>query len=136
MRKILISALLIGATAVSIPAPASAQYRSDYNRGHRSDDRIDHQIRQIEDRIRQARQNRRISRSEADRLLRQADHIDRLEDRYSRNGLSRWEHQDLRQRVQNLRAQLRWDRHDGRGGRDWDDRRGNDWDDRRDRYDD
>ena len=128
MRKILISALLIGATIA--PMPASAQYRTDYHRGYRSDDRIDHQIRQIEDRIRQARQNRRISRGEADRLLRQADHIDRLEDRYSRNGLSRWEHQDLRQRIQNLRAQLRMDRHDGRR---WDDRRDRDWDDRRDR---
>jgi TolA-binding protein len=132
MRKILISALLVGATTL-VSVPASAQYRSDYHRGYRSDDRIDHQIRQIEDRIRQARQNRRISRGEADRLLRQADYIDRLEDRYSRNGLSRWEIQDLRQRVQNLRQQLRWDRHDGRGGRDWDDRRDRDWDDRRDR---
>lgn len=116
MRKILISALLIGATIASVPA--AAQQHRGY--GNRNDDRIDHQIEQIEDRIRQARDNRRISRGEADRLLRRADQIDRLEDRYSRNGLSRWEIQDLRQRVQNLRAQLRFDRQDGR---QWDDRR-------------
>ena len=111
MRKMLISAFLIGATVVS--APASAQY----GRGHRSDDRIDRQIEQIEDRIRQARDNRRISRREADRLLRQADQIDRLEDRYSRNGLNGRELQDLRNRVQHLRPQLRWERQDGRRGR-------------------
>ena len=130
MRKILISALVLGATVVSVPASAQG-YRGDYNRNYRSDDRIDHQIRQIEDRIREARQNRRISRSEADRLLRRADQIDRLEDRYSRNGLTSWEVRDLRQRVQSLRAELRWDRRDGRG---WDDRRDRDWDDRGDRY--
>jgi hypothetical protein len=118
MRKILISALLVGATIASVPA--SAQNRGY---GNRSDDRIDHQIEQIEDRIRQARQNRRISRGEADRLLRRADQIDRLEDRYSRNGLTRWEVQDLRQRVQNLRSQLRFDRQDGR---QWNDRRDRD----------
>jgi hypothetical protein len=119
MRKILISALVLGATVVSVPASAQ------YNRGYRSDDRIDQQIREIESRIERAAQQRRISRVEARRLLRQADQIDRLEDRYSRNGLTRWEAQDLRQRVQNLRSQLRFERQDRR----WDDR--DDRDDRR-----
>ncbi|MBV8688093.1 MAG: hypothetical protein JOZ90_00510 [Alphaproteobacteria bacterium] len=117
MRKILISALMIGATAISA-APASAQYRGGdrgaYGGGYRSDDGIDRQIRQIEQRIRQAMQNRTITRREADRLLRQADQIDRLEDRYSRNGLNARELQDLRMRVQNLRQQLRFERQDGR----------------------
>ena len=123
MRKFLISAALLSSFAVA--APASAQYygnergydrgydRDDDRRGYRNDDRIDHQIRQIEDRIRRAAANRQISGREANRLLRQADQIDRLEDRYSRNGLTRWEVQDLRQRVQNLRQQLRFERHDG-----------------------
>jgi hypothetical protein len=133
MRKILISALLIGATAISA-APAAAQYgrgdrgaydqRGGYDRGgYRSDDGIDQQIRQIEQRIRMAMQNRTISRSEADRLLREASMIDRLEDRYSRNGLTGGELRDLRQRVQNLRQQLRFerqdDRYDGRRDRRW-----------------
>jgi len=115
MRKFLISALLIGATAVTA-APASAQYGRG---GYRSDDGIDQQIRQIEQRVRMARDNRTISRGEADRLLRQADQIDRLEDRYSRNGLTAYELRDLRQRVQNLRQQLRFERQDGRGDRRW-----------------
>jgi len=126
MRKFLISALLIGATAVTA-APASAQYgrgdRGAYGGGYRSDDGIDQQIRQIEQRIRTAMQNRTIDRREADRLLRQADQIDRLEDRYSRNGLTAYELRDLRQRVQNLRQQLRFERQDGRdygrGDRRW-----------------
>ena len=116
MRKFLISALLIGATAVTA-APASAQYGR--GGGYRSDDGIDQQIRQIEQRIRTAVQNRMVSRGEADRLLRQADQIDRLEDRYSRNGLTAYELRDLRQRVQNLRQQLRFERQDGRGDRRW-----------------
>ena len=131
MRKILISALLIGATMASVPASAQSWGQSwGQGRQYRSDDRIDHQIQQIEYRIRTARERRMITRGEADRLLRQADYIDRLEDRYSRNGLTRWEVQDLRQRVQNLRAQLRFERHDGRRWNDRDDRY-----DHHDRYD-
>ena len=130
MRKFLISAALLSSFAVA--APAAAQYRDsnrdydrgydrgydrDYNGGYRSDDRIDHQIRQIEDRIRRAAANRQISGREANRLLRQADQIDRLEDRYSRNGLTQWEVRDLRNRVQNLRQQLRFERQDGNNRR-------------------
>ncbi len=112
MRKALISALILSSFAAA--APAAAQYRGGgYDRGYRSDDRIDQQIRQIEDRIERAAERRLISGREANRLLRQADQIDRLEDRYSRNGLTRWEVQDLRQRLQNLRQQLRWERNDG-----------------------
>jgi TolA-binding protein len=123
MRKLLISAVVLGAAA-SVSVPASAQpnrgYQQDYRgdqRGYRSDDRIDLRINEIEDRIRRAADRRVISRSEANRLLRQANQIDRLEDRYSRNGLTRWEAQDLRQRVQNLRQQLRFERQDGNNRR-------------------
>ena len=126
MRKFLISAALV--TAATIAAPASAQY---YDRGFRNDDRIDRQIEQIENRIRRAADRRIISPREANRLLRQAHQIDRLEDRYSRNGLTRWEVRDLRNRVQHLRQQLRWERREER----WDDRRDR-WDDRRDRWED
>ena len=131
MRKLLISAVILGTLASA--APAAAQYR-DYRGGYdsRGDDRIDHQIQRIEDRIRQAAQQRRISGREAQYLLRQAHGIDRLEDRYSRNGLSQWERQDLRNRVQNLRQQLRFERQDGR----YDRRDDRGYDDRRDRWDD
>ena len=112
MRKLLISATLIGAASVAVPASAQP-YRGGYDQNYRNDDRIDHQIRQIEDRIRRAAEQRRISRGEAERLLRQARQIDQLEDRYSRNGLTQWEVQDLRNRVQDLRQQLRFERQDG-----------------------
>ena len=125
MRKFLIPALLIGATAITA-TPAAAQYRNDHrndyrndyraDQRYRSDDRIDHQLRQIEERIRHAARNGAITRREADRLLRQADQLDRLEDRYSRNGLTQWEARDLRNRLQQLRAQLRFERQDGRRG--------------------
>jgi hypothetical protein len=131
MRKILISAALI--SAASMAAPAAAQY-GDYNRGN---DRnygydqgrnIEHEIDQIKQRIDRAARRGTISRSEANRLFRRADQLDRLADRYRRNGLSPREHDELQRRVQDLRQQLRFERRD-----DWrDDRR----DDRRDRWDD
>jgi opacity protein-like surface antigen len=123
MRKLLISALLLGAATAATPAAAQYSQRGyDYNqrgygyddRTYRDDDRIDQQIAEIRDRIRRAADRRQITRREAERLLYQADQIDRLEDRYSRDGLSRWELQDLRSRVQDLRQQLRFERHDDR----------------------
>jgi TolA-binding protein len=114
MRKLLIPAVLLGAAA-SVSVPASAQPYRGYQQNYVNDDRIDLRISEIRDRIRRAAAERRISRGEAERLLRQADQIDRLEDRYSRNGLTQWEVQDLRQRVQQLRQQLRFDRQDGPG---------------------
>jgi hypothetical protein len=53
-----------------------------------------------------------ISQREENRLLRQASSVDRLFYRYRRNGLSNWEARDLRNRVQNLRQQLRFERND------------------------
>lgn len=122
MRKFLISAALLSAAAVT--APAAAQYR-DYDRGsdYRGGQSIERQLDQIEDRIRRAEDRDRISRGEANRLLRQADQIDRLYDRYRRNGLTRWEHQDLQNRIHNLRQRLQFERRDNR------------YDDRRDRWD-
>jgi|GEM_PF-289576 len=114
MRKLLISAVLLG-TAASVSVPASAQPYRGYQQNYVNDDRIDLRINEIEDRIRRAAAERRISRGEAERLLRQAEQIDRLEDRYSRDGLTQWEVQDLRQRVQYLRQQLRFERQDGNG---------------------
>ena len=120
MRKILISVLLIGAMLVSVPASAQSWGQG---RGYRSVDRIVQQIDRIEDRIRDARERRLISRGEAERLLRRSEHIDRLEDRYSRNGLTREEVQDLRRRVPDLRQQLRFERPDRRYADRYDDPR-------------
>jgi hypothetical protein len=125
MRKLLISAALV--TAAAVTAPASAQYR-DYDRqgyGFNHGAQIPQQLAQIADRIERARERRLISRNEARQLMNQVERIDDRYDDYRRGGLTRWEHQDLQQRIQNLRQRLRWERREGREER---------WDDRRDRY--
>lgn len=136
MRKLLISAALLSAAAIA--APASAQYQ-DYGRGYgygynnRGGQHIQRQLDQIVDRIRRAGDRGSISRREENRLLRFADQIDRLHDRYRRNGLTQWEHRDLQNRIQNLRQRFRFARQDDRRwDRDDDDR----WDRDYDRDDD
>ena len=98
MRKILISAMLLSSVAIS--APAAAQYRGG-GWGHQGAN-IERQLDQLE------------------------QQIDRLHDRYRRNGLSAGEHRDLQMRIQNLRQRVQAERREGR----FDDRR----DDRRDRW--
>ena len=130
MRKLLLSAAFISVAAAA--APASAQYHGRYDdrryddRRHyddfRGEERIDRQLAQLSERIQRAYQRRLISSNEARRLEREIDQLDRLEDRYSRNGLSGWERQDLQRRVQHLRQRLQWERQEGR-----DDRRRGRW---------
>ncbi|HEX9954162.1 MAG TPA: hypothetical protein VGB48_02980 [Allosphingosinicella sp.] len=119
MRKFIIAALALSTVAVS--APAAAQYRGGggYNQGGHG---IERQIDQMERQIDRLRDRRLISAREAMRLSRQAEQIDRLHDRYRRNGLSQGEHHDLMQRIQNLRQSVRYERREGR-----EDRRDNHW---------
>jgi len=121
MRKFLISTLLL--STVMVAAPASAQVNRGY--GHQGQN-IERQLDQLERQIDNMRDRRLISRNEAIRLSRQAEQIDRLHDRYRRNGLTQREHWDLQNRVQNLRQQVQAERREGRYDRR-DDRR----DDRR-----
>ena len=116
MRKFLISTVLL--STVMVAAPASAQVNRGY--GHQGQN-IERQLDQLEQRIDNMRDRRLISRNEAIRLSRQAEQIDRLHDRYRRNGLTQREHWDLQNRIQNLRQQVRYERREGR-------------DDRRDRW--
>jgi hypothetical protein len=135
MRKFLISAALISATAFTA-MPAAAQYNRGYGYGYNQGQNIQQQLDRLVERIRRAEDRDIISEREEDRLLRQADRIDRLFHRYRRNGLTQWEHRDLQQRIQHLRQELRFERREER----WDDRRDrrdDRWDDRRDdRWDD
>jgi hypothetical protein len=111
MRKFLISAIALSTVALSA-APATAQYRGGgYNQGGAG---IERQIDQLEQQIDRLRDRRLISNSEAVRLSRQAEQIDRLHDRYRRNGLSQGEQRDLMQRVQNLRQRVQAERLEGR----------------------
>ncbi len=127
MRKFIIAAL-IGSTVAA--APAAAQY-GGRGGGYGYGQGVEQQLGQITQRVQRLRERRQITPQEAQRLFRQADGIDRLQDRYARDGLSRWEREDLLRRVQALRSQVRWERND-RYDRD-DDRY--DRDDRRDRRD-
>ena len=128
MRKFIIPALALSAlSAVAVSAPANAQYhggydpRPNYAQHHGRD--IQAQIQQIGQRIDSSFQRGAITRNEARRL---SNEVNRIENRfrdYRRGGLSPREQQDLRHRIQDLREQLREDRHDGRR-----------YDDRRDRW--
>jgi len=111
MRNILISALLVSAVAVS--APAAAQPRGGYGYGHGGAN-IERQLDQIEQQIDRLRDRRLISQREAARLGYQAEQIDRLHDRYRRDGLSQREHADLQQRIQALRNRVQSERQEGR----------------------
>ncbi|QAY79610.1 hypothetical protein [Sphingosinicella sp. BN140058] len=109
MRKFLIPALIVAAVA----APASAQTRGGYD-ARRGGAGIERQIDQLEQQIDRLRDRRLISSSESQRLSRQAEQIDRLHDRYRRDGLSRREYADLDQRIQTLRQRVQAERREGR----------------------
>jgi len=105
MRKLMIPVVLASSLLAAVPAVAQ-------NWGSRGDNRYDRQIDNLVDRIQRAEDRDLISRREEDRLLREARQLNYLENRYSRNGLSRWEAQDLQRRISHLRAQFRWERND------------------------
>ncbi len=109
MRKFVISAALIA--AASVAAPASAQNHR-YQGGQ-----IERQVNQIENRIQRAADRKIISRREATQLLSQANGIDRLADRYARDGISNREQRDLQTRIAQLEQKLRWERRDRDGRR-------------------
>jgi hypothetical protein len=95
--------LAMGLTA----APAAAQ-----SWGFRSGAGIRNELNQIVYRIHRAEDRDMITRREEHRLLRHVSYVDRLFYRYQRNGLSSWEHRDLRHRLRDLRRQLRLERQD------------------------
>ena len=144
IRKLLIPALALAATSVALPAAAqsfSVTVGTDrapaygpgygYDRYDRSDryDRYDRdwvsinqRQRQLDRRIDQGIRNGQLTRREAQSLRREFHQLARLEDRYRRNGLSRWERHDLDRRFDALEARIRYERRDRdryRGGHRW-----------------
>lgn len=77
--------------------------RGDGRRGY--DDRLD-------DRIDVGVRTGRLTRSEAARLYAELNAVSRLERLYARDGLSRWERQDLDRRYDRLAGQVRWESRD------------------------
>ena len=135
MKKLLAAAAAVSMLAVA--APASAQHRDGdrydrYDRGdrydrdgdyrrdrdHHRDFNINAQQRRLEQRIYAGQRSGRLSYREAGRLRASFGEIVRLEARYRRNGLSRWEQVDLTRRLDRLdtllTAEIR-DRNDYRG---------------------
>ncbi|MCY1645528.1 hypothetical protein OVA11_00145 [Caulobacter sp. SL161] len=100
MKKILIPIVAVSAlAAATVPATASAQSIND--RQDRLERRIDRGL-----------YNGTLTRHEAYRLRAELREAARLEHRYRRDGLSRWERADLDRRFDRISAQIRYERHD------------------------
>jgi hypothetical protein len=104
MKKILLSIAAVSAVAAAT-VPAAAMAQPYYGRGGDRVERLDH-------RIEVGLRNGTLSRNEAWRLRGDLRDVARLEARYSRDGLSRWERNDLDRRFDRLSAQIRIERRD------------------------
>jgi hypothetical protein len=115
-KKALLS--LLAASAVAIATPALAQnYGHGGGYGYGQGGGLHREQAQLAQQIERAAYRGTISRREAQNLRYQLAQYERLEWRYRRDGLSRWERNDLAQRLDRIRWQLREDRRDG-GRRD------------------
>lgn len=117
-KKALLSLLAASAVAMATPALAQSYGRGHdgYGGGYRGGGLNAEQDR-LSQRIDRAAYNGRISRREAAGLRARLADYQRLEWRYRRDGLSRWEREDLQRRLFHIERDLRGDRRDG-GRRD------------------
>lgn len=133
MRKILIGAAVAAAAFAAMPA--AAQYPG-YERGYGNERGYGYEsqhagrtfsdeLGRIAQRIRMLASQRRVSPREADRLLDEVGRLDRLSNRYRRDGVTQWEHRDLQQRLAQLRERSRFAMAGGWNERRWDDGRWN-----------
>jgi len=116
MRKVLIS-LAVAASALTVAAPASAQYQQPYNNGHRYHDQrtqaFMYRIDSFRNDIRQFDREGRLSNREAARLDRELMQI-RNQVMYSaQNGMSSRENRLYDDRLDRLRSQMRAEMRDG-----------------------
>ena len=134
MKKTIMT--MAAASALAIGAPAAAQSAQS---------NIDLRVDRLQTELQAGVRSGAISRAEAPALREQLRQVRQIERQYSRNGLTRAERQDLRNRVQNLRQQIRFAerRGDNRYGQanvygqgnaygqaGWIDRNRDGWDDR------
>jgi hypothetical protein len=121
MNKLLLSMAAVGAIAVA--APAASQTWSNANAGGTMG--ISNRIAQLDARISAGIASGEISRTEARNLRMELRQLRQLERQYSYNGLTQTERQDLRERLRDLREDVRI-ADNGRYDRDtrysWDDR--------------
>ena len=127
MKKILLSIAAVSAIAAAVPAVASAQdygydrgpdrgYDRGPDRGYDRDYGGD-RVARLDDRIDRGIRSGGLTRNEAWRLKGDLRETDRLEARYRRDGLNRWEREDLDRRFDRISAQIRYERHDRDYGR-------------------
>lgn len=100
MKKLIAGMLAVSAIAAA--APASAQAWQNINQRQA----------QLDRRIDQGVRNGQLTRNEAAEMRRQFRVIAQLEQRYRRDGLSRWERQDLDRRFDHLSSRIRYERRD------------------------
>jgi succinate dehydrogenase/fumarate reductase flavoprotein subunit len=117
-------ATLVAVAAVTAAAPVAAQPYRDYDRGDRYEQRgegrydqrdrwerggqvnFDQRRHRIDRRIERNAQTGALTRREAIRLSEQLNDIERLQNRYERNGLTRWEVVDLDRRLDGLEQRV------------------------------
>lgn len=124
MRKTLLAVSAL--TALAAAMPAAAQYRdrysNQYDQGRYGQEvSFDARIDALRMRLYAGVRAGTIDRREAWPLRRELAELDRLENRYSLNGYSEFERDDLRRRLRELRADIRvadngnWDRNERYG---------------------
>lgn len=129
MKKVMIPVIALVAASVAVPALAQSRgYDRDHDRGPRYEQNyggwqsITQRKFELDRRIDRGLRNRQLSWREANSLKAQLNDLVRLERQYMRNGLSRWERQDLDRRYDRLERMIRFERRDdnnrpGRGNR-------------------
>lgn len=101
MRKTLF--LISAVSALCVAAPAAAQWANQYG----LDTSFDARIGQLQTRLDAGVRAGSVDRRQAWRLSQQLRDLARLEDRYSMNGFTRFEREDLQQRIRSFRSELR-----------------------------
>lgn len=131
IKKLLIPAIALAATSIALPAAAQSfsisvgttrapAYAPAYAPGYDRYDRwtpMHQRVRVLDRHLDQGVRSRRISHRDAQALRRDAQQLVRLEAQYSRNGLTRWERQDLDRRFDALEARIRYELRDRNGRR-------------------
>ena len=128
-KKALLSMLAASAVAVATPVLAQdyGRHGGGYGQGHGGynggwngggNGGLNGDQARLAQRIERAAYNGRINRREAQNLRYQLEDYQRVEWRYRRDGLSRWEREDLQRRLDRIERNLRDERRD-RDGRRW-----------------
>jgi hypothetical protein len=107
MNRILLSMAAVGAIAVAAPAASQTWSNNNWNANAGGAMGISNRIAQLDARLQAGIRSGEINRTEARNLRTQLRYLTRLEGRYSANGLTQVERQDLRQRLRTVREQIR-----------------------------